>query len=216
MGLPAPARLEPLPSAAGLSARAPASDDGTGVREGVPAVVDGAEAADAALSAGVPGEVKEGTGTVGTASVGDGETGTPEGSGRGVDAAGEGEAVAEGASEAVIAGRRAVGTGSVEGGGDGAAGCLAGLPPSSVCSVCGSAPGSLPALLNAPSPPPPWPGASSLAGAELLPGRGSPSSAWDAGTPAARTSTAPTAAAAVPRRIPPWIPVRDMKISDLL
>lgn len=46
-------------------------------------------------------------------------------------------------------------------------------------------------------------------------GGGAESSARDAGTPVDRTSTAPTAAAAAPRRIPPWIPVRDMESSDL-
>lgn len=40
-------------------------------------------------------------------------------------------------------------------------------------------------------------------------------SAWDAGTPAVRTSTAPIAAAAPPRRTPPWIPVREREVSDL-
>ncbi len=42
-----------------------------------------------------------------------------------------------------------------------------------------------------------------------------PSAAWDAGTPADRTSTAPTAAAAAPRRSPPWILVREREDSDL-
>lgn len=42
-----------------------------------------------------------------------------------------------------------------------------------------------------------------------------PSAAWDAGTPADRTSTAPTAAAAAPRRSPPWILVRERENSDL-
>lgn len=42
-----------------------------------------------------------------------------------------------------------------------------------------------------------------------------PSAAWDAGTPADRTSTAPTAAAAAPRRSPPWILVREREKSDL-
>lgn len=42
-----------------------------------------------------------------------------------------------------------------------------------------------------------------------------PSAAWDAGTPADRTSTAPTAAAAAPRRSPPWILVRERESSDL-
>lgn len=42
-----------------------------------------------------------------------------------------------------------------------------------------------------------------------------PPSACDAGTPAERTSTAPIAAAALPRRTPPWIPVREREISDL-
>ncbi|TDT82595.1 hypothetical protein DFO47_102528 [Arthrobacter sp. AG258] len=44
---------------------------------------------------------------------------------------------------------------------------------------------------------------------------GTASSAKDAWTPVERTSTAPTAAAAVPRRSPPWIPVRDIGSSDL-
>jgi len=77
-----------------------------------------------------------------------------------------------------------------------------------------------------------WPGASSrpcwpvreattgrdlvsTAGAAESPGSGVPSSAWDADAPVDRTSTAPIAAAAAPRRIPPWIPVRDIKNSDL-
>jgi hypothetical protein len=38
--------------------------------------------------------------------------------------------------------------------------------------------------------------------------------ALDAGTPADRTSTAPNAAAAVPRRSPPWKPVSERKPSD--
>jgi hypothetical protein len=42
-----------------------------------------------------------------------------------------------------------------------------------------------------------------------------PSAAWDAGTPADRTSTAPTAAAAAPRRSPPWILVRERESLDL-
>ena len=46
-------------------------------------------------------------------------------------------------------------------------------------------------------------------------GGGTASSAKDACTPVERTSTAPNAAAAVPRRSPPWIPVRDMESSDL-
>ena len=44
---------------------------------------------------------------------------------------------------------------------------------------------------------------------------GTASSAKDAWTPVERTSTAPTAAAAAPRRSPPWIPVRDIESSDL-
>jgi hypothetical protein len=44
---------------------------------------------------------------------------------------------------------------------------------------------------------------------------GAASSAKDAWTPVERTSIAPTAAAAVPRRSPPWIPVRDIESSDL-
>ena len=51
--------------------------------------------------------------------------------------------------------------------------------------------------------------------ADGSPEPGIKSAAWDAGAPAARTSTAPTAAAAVPRRSPPWIPVRDVERSDL-
>ncbi|MET3204462.1 hypothetical protein ABIB17_000368 [Arthrobacter sp. UYEF6] len=42
-----------------------------------------------------------------------------------------------------------------------------------------------------------------------------PSAAWDAGTPADRTSTAPTAATAAPRRSPPWILVWEREKSDL-
>jgi hypothetical protein len=42
-----------------------------------------------------------------------------------------------------------------------------------------------------------------------------PSAAWDADTPADRTSTAPTAAAEAPRRSPPWILVRERESSDL-
>jgi len=43
---------------------------------------------------------------------------------------------------------------------------------------------------------------------------GSSEAALDAGTPADKTSTAPNAAAAVPRRRPPWKPVSERKPSD--
>ena len=42
-----------------------------------------------------------------------------------------------------------------------------------------------------------------------------PLAAWDAVTPADRTSTAPTAAAEAPRRSPPWILVRERENLDL-
>lgn len=46
-------------------------------------------------------------------------------------------------------------------------------------------------------------------------GHGTESSARVVPVPAVRTSTAPMAAAAVPRRSPPWIPVRDKILDEL-
>ncbi|QCO99215.1 hypothetical protein FCN77_17820 [Arthrobacter sp. 24S4-2] len=49
---------------------------------------------------------------------------------------------------------------------------------------------------------------------DVVSGAGTRDTAWDAGTPAERTSTAPSAAAAVPRRRPPWKPVSVRVSSD--
>lgn len=48
----------------------------------------------------------------------------------------------------------------------------------------------------------------------VVSGAGTRDTALDAGTPAERTSTAPSAAAAVPRRRPPWKPVSVRVSSD--
>jgi hypothetical protein len=139
----------------------------------------------------------------------------------GVPAVGTGDGVAVGAGlelggwVAAMAGRRAEGTAETEAEADGLA---PGLP-------LPAASGFLSRF---------WPGASSrasadwpfsgtttgreavsTAGAAGSPGSAVPSLAWDAWTPVDRTSTAPIAAAAAPRRIPPWIPVRDIESSDL-
>lgn len=88
-----------------------------------------------------------------------------------------------------------------------------------VVSGTGEGCGELGAVAASPSSPcssPPTPGSCVLP-ETCTPGSSEPDppSAWDAGTPAVRTSTAPIAAAALPRRTPPWIPVRERKISDL-
>jgi hypothetical protein len=119
-----------------------------------------------------------------------------------------GTAVAEGARVAATAGRSADGTASAD------AGAAAEGPPSAFfpSRFC-------------PGASPDWPRSEASTGRPLScwvtgavgsPGSGAPPVAWDAGTPVARTSTAPIAAAAEPRRIPPWIPVRDIESSDLL
>ncbi|WP_258802722.1 hypothetical protein [Pseudarthrobacter sp. NS4] len=214
-GVSGPAEA-PVAAAAGAEARAGTDEDEDGaVPVGAGAGFAGRAAAGAlaaaVLAAGVPAAGALAVEAAGGAALG------------------AGTAVAVGVTVAVIAGRSAGGTAVAEteavADGLGLAGCLE--------SAC------LPLLLPAASlplaffPPPSWPGASCraasdlprseasagracwVAGAAGSPGRGAPSVAWDAGAPVARTSTTPIAAAAEPRRIPPWIPVRDIESSDL-
>jgi len=62
--------------------------------------------------------------------------------------------------------------------------------------------------------PPAWTVAVVSPPSDVVSGAGTRDAACDAGTPAERTSTAPSAAAAVPRRRPPWKPVSVRVSSD--
>ena len=203
----------PVPGASGTATGTEGAAPGA-VRVAVGVLAAGAEPA----GAGVAERVAVGVLAAGALLVGTGDAGAV--------AEGEGEG-AVGFWVAFTAGLRAAGIAEAEGvgAGLGLAACLESSPlPWSARS--------LPGLLF---PSRFWPGAFSraaldwpfsgattgrdwvsTAGAPGSPGPGAPSFAWDAGTPVVRTSTAPTAAAAAPRRSPPWIPVRGMEKSDLL
>lgn len=167
----------------------------------------------------------------GTGAVADGPAGLPEGNGRGRSGSGTGGrvtagavsvraldvgatvAVAVGAAVAVAAAvRDACTAGTSDAGTETTAGAAVRGRVALAVAVSRGSPGSLAApeltardTLTGREP------ASSVADAVVSAGSAVPWSAWDACAPVVRTSTAPTAAAAALRRIPPWIPVRTLK-----
>ncbi|WP_426225500.1 hypothetical protein [Pseudarthrobacter sp. DSP2-3-2b1] len=156
------------------------------------------------LWAGVPEAASPGAAGAGEAGVGaaEGDAGAGD-AGAGDAGAGEEGGVVGTGDGVVAAGVRAaleVAAGDDDGTGDGVS--VAPADPSEMPNRSFSGPlsaGSLPEPAACPG----------RAGGSL------PLAAYDAGTPAEKTSIAPMAAAAAPRRSPPWTLVRERESSDL-
>lgn len=170
---------------------------------GVAVAVGAPGAAGASLGAGagaMPAPAAGAAGTAGTAGAGTAGATVP-------GAAGGGAPGVAGAGADGVEGRLGVPPGEGEEDVDGAV-LRVGVGPDSSSAV-GVGDGLHEPL--SPSMSPPRPTETDAVGAS---GLGVGVAAWVAGTPAVRTSTAPSAAAAVPRRSPPW-PAGELKSSDL-
>jgi len=177
--------------AAGVPAEAPPVA-GAGVPGACAAPVEGAVAPPAGDGAGVP----------------DGGTLPPEGEGEGEGAGDDGTGDGEGH------------TGSVVGDGDGVGwlrwpgGACLPVPGAGGPEGCGLGPSTTEAQTSSDPIPASTDVAVSASAPSVVSGAGTRDTALDAGTPAERTSTAPSAAAAVPRRRPPWKPASVRVSSD--
>jgi hypothetical protein len=209
------------PPAAGASAAVPGRI--TPLRGTAGAAVPGRTAGGAA---GVPAEAPPaaGAGVPGTwAAPVDGPAAPPAGDGAGVPDGGtllsEGDGDGDGVSGSGD-GEGEVHAGSVVGDGDGVGwvrcpgGACLPAPGAGGPEGCGLGPRTTEAQTSSEGTPASMDAVAAESALSVVSGAGTRDTALDAGTPAERTSTAPSAAAAVPRRRPPWKPVSVRVSSD--